>query len=65
MKVYVVNWFSPESYDSTSGTHAVYLSKEKALDFIATSQGKIFEAHDDGWGGWMISSYLEEKDLIE
>lgn len=62
MKVYVVQAFDAEPYSYGSWVHGIYDSKEKA-EAVLGSMGEVFEADEDGYGGYMLSRDVEEIEV--
>jgi hypothetical protein len=60
MMVYVVMAFDAEPYEPGQWIHGVYDSKEKAEEVIRDTLYKVFDADEDGWGGYMLSQTIEE-----
>jgi len=64
MKVYVVMAFSDESYSHERWVHAVYSTKE-AAEVSLGDKYAVYDADEDGYGGYMISNNIQEVEVLQ
>lgn len=64
MRVYVVRWFSAESYTDDEGVHKIFDSREKAEKYLEETGTGPHEVDDENFDyGYFLSKAIEEYDV--